>query len=68
MIRFTSLLILFNLALSDLKGQSTTSGLESTYHSMQNGAVRCMVLPTILPTNVPETNQPFSYWYNKVDR
>lgn len=68
MIRLTSLLILFTLTLASLKGQSTTSGLESTYHSMQNGAVRCMVLPTILPTNVSETNQPFSYWYNKVDQ
>ena len=68
MIRFTSILFLFFLTLASLKGQSNTSGLESTYHSMQNGAVRCMVLPTILPTNVSETNQPFSYWYNKVDR
>ena len=68
MIRLTSLLILFTLTLVSLKGQSTITGLESTYHTMQNGAVRCMVLPTILPTNVSETNQPFSYWYNKVDQ
>lgn len=68
MIRFTRLLILYNLTLGSLKGQSTTSGLESTYNSMKKGVVRCMVLPTILPTNVAETTQLFSYWYNKVDR
>ena len=68
MIRFTSILILFILTVGGITGQSSTSGLVSTYNSMQNGVVRCIVLPTIIPTNVPRTNQPFSYWYNKVDQ
>ena len=68
MIRSTSILILFILTLSGLKGQVGAGGLESMYNSMQNGQVRCMVLPTIIPTNVSRTNQPFSYWYNKVDQ
>lgn len=68
MIRLASILILFTLTFGSLKGQSTTSGLKSTYNSMQNGVIRCMVLPTIIPTNVSSIKQPFAYWYNKVDQ
>ena len=66
--RLQSILILFTLTLSSLKGQEVPKSLESTYSSMQNGYVRCMVLPAIHPTNVSKTSQPFSYWYNKVDQ
>ena len=48
-------------------GQEEASGLQSTHESAQTGHVRCMVLPSIYPTNIPKTNQPFSYWYNKVN-
>ena len=68
MIRAASIFIFFFLLLEGLKGQGDKRGLELSQSLMEEGQVRCMVLPTLFPTNLSKQNQPFSYWFNKIDR